>query len=42
MGLDDLYEDPQQDLTMYGYGDKGELKKDTLGRGDQLGIDALD
>jgi len=26
---------------MYGYGDKGELKKDTLGRGDTLGMGAL-
>lgn len=41
VGLDDLYEDRQQDLTMYGYGDKGELKKDTLGAGDKLGMDAL-
>ncbi len=41
VGLDDLYNDADQDLTMYGYGDKGELKKDTLARGDILGMDAL-
>ena len=41
MGLDDLYESVDQDLTMYGYGDKGELKKDTLGKGDRLGIAEL-
>lgn len=40
-GLDDLYNSRDQDLTMYGYGDKGELKKDTLGTGDKLGMDAL-
>jgi hypothetical protein len=37
-GLDDLYDTADQDLTMYGYGAKGELKKDTLGRGDLLGM----
>ncbi|MDI7278015.1 MAG: hypothetical protein QME94_18705 [Anaerolineae bacterium] len=41
MGLDDLYSDPEEDLTMYGYGAKGELKKRTLGPGDELGIEAL-
>jgi hypothetical protein len=41
VGLDDLYNSVDQDLTMYGYGDKGELKKDTLARGDTLGMDAI-
>lgn len=41
VGLDDLYDDVDQDLTMYGYGDKGELKKVTLGLGDVKGMDAL-
>lgn len=41
MGLDDLYEYPDHDLTMYGYGDKGELKKDTLMTGDSAGIARL-
>jgi len=41
VGLDDLYDSADQDLTMYGYGDKGELKKVTLGKGDILGMDAL-
>jgi len=41
MGLSDLYNSGDQDLTMYGYGEKGELKKDTLGNGDLLGTDAL-
>jgi hypothetical protein len=40
-GLDDLYNRADQDLTMYGYGDKGELKKDTLGQGDKSGMTAL-
>jgi hypothetical protein len=37
-GLDDLYDPVDQDLTMYGYGAKGELKKDTLGKGDIAGM----
>ncbi len=41
VGLDDLYSQPEHDLTMYGYGDKGELKKDTLGTGDVDGVAAL-
>jgi hypothetical protein len=41
VGLDDLYNSTDQDLTMYGYGDKGELKKDTLGAGDIAGMAAL-
>ena len=44
LGLDDLYSKngyDDHDLTMYGYGDKGELKKDTLAPGDTAGIGAL-
>lgn len=41
MGLDDLYAITDKDLTMYGYGVVAELKKDTLGLGDTLGIDYL-
>lgn len=41
MGLDDLYDPEDKDLTMYGYGDKGELKKETLGLGDESGIAEL-
>ena len=41
MGLDDLYNAADKDLTMYGYGAKGELKKDTLGLGDTNGIAAI-
>lgn len=37
VGLDDLYNINDEDLTMYGYGDKSELKKDTLGTGDMVG-----
>lgn len=41
MGLNDLYGAADHDLTMYGYGDKGELKKDTLANGDNAGLNAL-
>ena len=41
MGLDDLYNAADKDLTLYGYGAKGELKKDTLGLGDVEGIRAI-
>lgn len=41
VGLDDLYDSIDEDLTMYGYGRVGELKKDTLGLGDQLGVLAI-
>jgi len=34
IGLGDLYGSSEKDLTMYGYGTTGELKKDTLGTGD--------
>jgi len=41
VGLDDLYGSVDRDLTMYGYGDKDELKKDTLSNGDKLGMAAI-
>jgi hypothetical protein len=41
MGLDDTYTDPFVDNTMYGYGSKGEVKKDTLTTGDTQGIQAI-
>jgi hypothetical protein len=45
VGLDDLYstdvEAPDTDLTMYGYGAGGELKKRTLGTGDKTGANAV-
>lgn len=41
IGLDDLYSSADQDLTMYGYGDTAELKKDSLGLGDILGANAI-
>ncbi|MEX0622009.1 MAG: matrixin family metalloprotease [Candidatus Woykebacteria bacterium] len=37
VGLEDLYSSNEEDLTMYGYGSKQELKKDTLESGDSLG-----
>lgn len=40
-GLDDMYGIGDRDLTMYGYGDKNELKKDTLTTGDLSAIAAL-
>ncbi|MCL4534096.1 MAG: hypothetical protein M1370_02925 [Bacteroidetes bacterium] len=39
--LDDLYDAGASALTMYGYGDTAELKKDTLGYGDVLGVHAI-
>lgn len=39
--LGDLYSKRDSELTMYGYGSTGETKKDTLGRGDVLGINAI-
>lgn len=39
--LGDLYDSSERELTMYGYGAKGEIKKQTLGLGDQLGIQAI-
>lgn len=41
LGLDDLYNTAAKDLTMYGYGAGGELKKNTLGTGDVLGANAV-
>lgn len=41
MGLDDMYGSSGVDLTMYGYGSIGELKKDTLTTGDKNGLNAL-
>ena len=41
VGLDDLYSDWDKDLTMYGYGAGGELKKRTLGTGDITGAQAV-
>lgn len=38
VGLDDLYDSIDSELTMYGYGTLGELKKDTLGVGDKSGV----
>ncbi|MEM2341438.1 MAG: hypothetical protein QXX94_00045 [Candidatus Bathyarchaeia archaeon] len=40
-GLDDLYEDKDYWLTMYGYADYGETYKQTLGLGDILGLQAV-
>lgn len=40
-GLDDLYDPLDKDLTMYGFGALGELKKNTLGPGDTLGANAV-
>ncbi len=36
--LGDLYDGSESELTMYGYGARGETKKRFLGLGDQLGI----
>ena len=41
LGLDDRYDTESEDLTMYGYGAKGELKKDTLQSGDLTGVVAI-
>ncbi|OGY26562.1 MAG: hypothetical protein A2Z24_00145 [Candidatus Woykebacteria bacterium RBG_16_44_10] len=41
VGLDDLYTANEEDLTMYGYGAKQELKKDTLESGDALGVGTI-
>ena len=39
--LDDLYDDSDSALTMYGYGALGETQKSTLGTGDELGIASI-
>ena len=41
VGLDDLYTASEEDLTMYGYGARQELKKDTLESGDSAGVQAI-
>ncbi len=41
VGLDDLYDDADADLTMYGFGAGGELKKRTLASGDVAGALAV-
>ena len=38
MGLDDMYTDKYANHTMYGYGSKGEVKKNTLTQGDIIGV----
>lgn len=40
-GLNDLYDDSTAMLTMYGYGAVAELKKDSLGKGDCLGMQEI-
>lgn len=37
--LGDLYNSRDSALTMYGYGSEGETRKDTLGYGDELGVE---
>jgi len=39
--LGDLYNSTDSELTMYGYGSTRELKKDTLGYGDELGVEYI-
>lgn len=41
MGLNDHYEISYANNTMYGYGSKGEMKKDTLTAGDIAGVGAI-
>jgi len=41
MGLDDMYTETYSNHTMYGYGSKGETKKDTLTTGDILGVQEI-
>ena len=40
-GLDDHYTTEYQENTMYGYGSKNEVKKDTLTIGDVLGLNLI-
>jgi hypothetical protein len=40
-GLGDLYNNPSRELTMYGYSRLGEVKKDSLGTGDILGLQKI-
>ena len=41
VGLEDLFDDSEKDLTMYGFGAGGEVKKRTLGAGDINGRNEL-
>ncbi len=41
IGLDDLFDDSDKDLTMYAFGAGGEVKKRTLGQGDISGKNQL-
>lgn len=41
LGLDDMYTADYVDNTMYGYGSKGEVKKNTLTTGDTAGATAI-
>ena len=41
MGLDDTYASSFADNTLFGYGSKGEIKKDTLTTGDVAGVQAI-
>ena len=41
VGLEDLYDTADKDLTMYGFGAGGELKKRSLGTGDVSGAQAV-
>ena len=41
VGLNDLYSEYDEALTMYGYGSFGEVKKDTLGTGDKEGLSSV-
>lgn len=41
LGLDDTYSSVYVDNTMFGYGSKGEVKKDTLTTGDTQGVQAI-
>lgn len=42
LGLDDMYDASNyQNATMFGYGSKAEIKKDTLSTGDILGISSI-
>jgi hypothetical protein len=42
VGLDDLFDDADKDLTMYGFSAGGEIKKRTLGTGDISGKNELE
>ena len=41
MGLADEYTQEYADNTMFGYGSKGETKKNTLTTGDKTGLTAI-